>query len=149
MSCASTNWNWVKKFRPPRSEGGGFCLLGGKVVNVHLFQACNELAVWCRSKTQWKLLCYRPHSSSVKNQRFLPASPRGKPRALPRQPPLRPAWGRATSPSRGGLGRSRAARRNGKNVGEGKKQVSQTCRERLVWDTVRICFESKGPFWRG
>ena len=33
----------------------------------------------------YKVQPFRPHSSSVKNQRFLPASPRGKPWALPRQ----------------------------------------------------------------
>jgi len=41
--------------------------------------------VWNRSETEWKSQPFRPHSSSVTNQRFVPASPRGKPLALPRQ----------------------------------------------------------------
>ena len=35
--------------------------------------------LWRKSVSKCRILDYRPHSSSVKNQRFLTASPRGKP----------------------------------------------------------------------
>ena len=47
-----------------------------------------QYQVWNRPETQYKSQHYRPHSSSVTNQRFVPASPRGKPRALPRHCPV-------------------------------------------------------------